>query len=251
MMTHKELTLYLLVDFDNLNKNTVGSTLSDIISYLISRATTYFQSDDIASCHRVQIRLYGGWYEDQLLTRRAQELTADIPLSPEIYSFRHQDNEYYWHIMIELAVSLISIPSVPFMHTYRKRQTLNGIRVTDPISVGCDPSKCRVQGIKKLVEKNHCPDCGTPANKILWRNEQKLVDVMLATDLMTLAMTPDVLICVVSSDEDFWPALFHVSCNGQRIYHMHGEPGRRLNSLYICHAHSTYLEIPLEQERLP
>ena len=240
----KEQTLYLLVDYDNLDKRIVGTNLTDIVDHLVIRAGACLKSKDVSSCRRVIIRLYGGWYENDLLTRRAEKLVGNCPASPLLFDFRNHDKQHSWVVKSELAFGLLSVPGVHLMHTYRRRQKLTGIGVADPITAGCDPLRCRILGIEELIKTNRCPDCGTPANKILWRTEQKLVDVMLATDVMTLALIPDALICIVSSDEDFWPVLFHVSCNYKRIYHMHGIPRRHLQPIYACHAKPTYVEIP-------
>ena len=237
--------LYLLVDFDNLDERIVGRMLADIVSHLINRAALNLKSEDIATCRWVCIRLYGGWYENNILTRRAQKLITEIPPSTELFNFRRDGHQYTWHVQVELATSLVSFPRVHLMDTFRRREKLTGIRVADPISAGCDPKLCRVLGIKELIRKNKCPDCGTPASKIIWIAEQKLVDVMLATDVMSLAMINDAISCVVSSDDDFWPVMFHVSCSDRRIYHMHCIPGRRLKYIYIRDAQPAYIEIPL------
>jgi uncharacterized LabA/DUF88 family protein len=241
-----EQTLYILVDFNNLDKPTFGMSLNDIVDCIIYSIVTHMLPEDLALCGRVNIRLYDGWYEDDALTIKASDLIADCPTSPQLFSFRDEHQRYNWHVSVEIAFSLLSIPTVHIMHTYRRRQRLKGIRVVDPVSVGCDPTRCRILGIERLIKKEKCPDCGTPANLIIWREEQKLVDVMLATDMMTLALMPDIQICLVSSDDDFWPALFHISCNHKRIYHMQSTPGRSLNDLYLRHNQESYIEILIE-----
>ena len=153
-----------------------------------------------------------------------------------------------WTVTAELAVSLVSAPSVHLLHTYRQRQTLAGIRVADPADVGCDPTKCGIRGIKDFVKKGKCPDCDTPANLILWRAEQKLVDVMLASDFTSLAGDETKIVCLVSSDDDFWPVLLHTATTVDRpLYHIHAKQGRRLPDFYTMHAPSNYREIPYEE----
>lgn len=248
--TNTANTLYMLVDFDNLDEATVGTKLLDIVDYLVRHASININKEDVVACDRVVVRLYGGWYENEIPTRKAQDILAALPTLPILFPFKIKNvhtEKHTWRVRVELAFGLFSVPAVHMMHTYRKRQRLSGIRVVDPLSVGCDPSKCRVLGIKKLVRNNRCPDCGTDANRIIWRTEQKLVDVMLATDLLTLSATPDTVVCVVSSDDDIWPAMFHVSCNSHRnIYHIHGIPTRRMKHLYTRHAEPTYVEIPIK-----
>lgn len=240
--------LYLLVDYDNLDVSTVGSKLSEITEYLISRIYNSLKDNDVDACEWVVIRLYGGWYENDTLTLKAQEIITSLSQSPVLFEFRSQNDgkKQIWRVRIELALGIVAVPGIHLMHTYRKRQKLTGIRVVDPITVGCDPSKCSILGIKKLIRKNKCPDCGTNANQIIWRVEQKLVDVMLASDIQSLSIIPDTVICVVSSDDDFWPALLLASHNATgHIYHMHGVPGRHINRIYTKHASTSYIEIQL------
>jgi len=53
------------------------------------------------------------------------------------------------------------------------------------------------------------------------RDEQKLVDVMLATDLLYLARgCSQPCVVLVSSDQDLWPAILEASDSGTVLVHV-------------------------------
>ncbi len=240
----------VLVDTDNVDIELGAADLESVTTHILSRIRSAMSSENVVDRQRVTMRFYGGWYEDNLLTRRGQDLSAAIQeLFPMPYQFDAGPKMMTWMINGELAVSLTIQPNVHLIHTFRRRQTLAGVRVADPLTVGCDLERCTVKGIKQLVKKGACPDCGTPANKILWRAEQKLVDVMLATDFLALASQEDSHVCLVSSDDDFWPVLFHTALTVDTpVYHIHAKPGRQLAEHYVRYAPENYREILYEEE---
>ena len=237
----------MLVDFDNLCPRFIPGQLSAVVEHLVGVARDALLSEDIEPCSRVRIRFYGGWYEDDALTRDAHALVGECADSSWVFRFRRDQRQYRWIVTQELAFSLVSLPSIHLVHTYRRRQHLRGILATNPVTAGCNPDTCRILGIEEFVRRNRCPDCGTPGSAILFRTEQKLVDVMLATDMLFLSQYPEMIICVVSSDDDFWPTLFHVSSLGRRIYHMHRENGPCHRDFYRHHAGQSYVGIPVKE----
>ena len=157
-MESNEQTLYLLVDFDNLDEARVGIHLNGIVDHLLSRAANGLEPEDVTSCKWVNIRLYHGWFQNDVLTEQAQDLLAEIPSSPTIFSFPHLGKVHNWHVTVKLAFSLLSVPSVDLMQTFRVREKLRGIGVTDPVEAGCDPAKCRVlnTGTGYVFITNYC-----------------------------------------------------------------------------------------------
>lgn len=67
---------------------------------------------------------------------------------------------------------------------------------------------------------------------LIVRNEQKLVDSMMATDLMSLHLSSQEELVVVSSDDDLWPSLRLLLHRGHTIYHVHTKPNRPTPTFY-------------------
>ena len=58
-------------------------------------------------------------------------------------------------------------------------------------------------------------------SNLIWRAEQKLVDVMIAVDLLDLrSRFPAGQTAVVSSDHDLWPAIKYASVGPNIVHHI-------------------------------
>jgi len=248
VQVERKYDTYMLVDYDNLDAREFGTGPMERLEHLISIALDHFQQDHLEKTEWIYVRLYGGWYEDLHLTQLAHEVLQKIPTTHYLITSNRTDigGKLTWRVQTQLALDLLSVPGAVFENTYRRRERLKGIRVVDPISVGFDPIKCTVKGIKHLLSHGKCPDCKTEATRILWQVEQKLVDVMMAADLLHLSNMQDAVVCVVSSDEDFWPAMLQATEQGMNpVYHIHGIPGRRIKHAYSQYANSLYREVVL------
>jgi uncharacterized LabA/DUF88 family protein len=73
--------------------------------------------------------------------------------------------------------------------------------------------------VSRFVKKEKCPDlaCAVTAEQALKKREQKLVDTLLACDIVTLAVSGVKEIVLVSSDDDFWPAIHAAASFGTKI----------------------------------
>ncbi len=220
-----EQELYVLIDYENLRLEDVGDIVPTI-DYVVSLIydTEPFLKQNFLS---VIVRIYGGW-DERILTENGtekndftiigQKMTRVIGLS---YPVRRKDP--HCRIQVELARGQAINPNVFFPFTLRRRQTLGQrIRVCKKDEDCCPNATNTLDFIRKLKKSNKCPHCGKPSSNIIWYAEQKLVDVLLATDLLHYALlSPSALFAVVSSDDDFLPALFHVGYLGRNIYHIH------------------------------
>ena len=82
--------------------------------------------------------------------------------------------------------------------------------------------------MKKLLRKGACPKQGCKVGHadLVYRHEQKLVDTMLACDLIYAANQVD-HIALVSDDDDFLPPLRTIVLQGSNAYRFHTQPNRQ------------------------
>ncbi len=219
--------MYILVDYDNIDQ----TILKEGIKYVLERIADALNPQIQLFSTPLLFRLYGGWYDERTPTTKAQELTRTLQDDDEFpFEFqpltRPQASQRKIIIQAELAYSLLSSPEKHLFNTYRQRETLSGLRVKSPESQGCQVSDCGLRHLRQLVRKGRCPvDTCTLTNKeLLWKAEQKLVDVMLASDLFFLVSSMDTdPIAIVSSDDDIWPAIQQAINFEAKIIHIQGK----------------------------
>lgn len=229
----------ILVDFDNLDISNISDTQS-ILNHIVCR--TYEECKTLNKIHPsvVNIRLYGGWYEENLLTRNAQTLSAHLQ-----GNFPDVNDKLNCTINVELSRSLASRPSSDLLYTYRKREGLSRIHICKNVDICCPSAKAGIKFFKKIKKNKACPHCNKVSSELIWISEQKLVDVMLAMDITYFAMfEKDAILVVVSSDDDFIPAIFQVNDFGKTVIHMHTRSGYKIRPEYRSIApNGNYIEI--------
>ena len=225
MIQNKEY-INILVDYDNLAIK--SSDIQSAIEHIASRILSQLKIDNSTMWYEANFRLYGGWYDSNVLTRKAEEITTILQDKFPVIL-----NCYNCKINVELSKSMLSQPSKDLLSTYRKRKGLSRLRVCKMNDVCCSNVESHMRYVKKLLRNKRCPECGASSENLLWCSEQKLVDVMLAMDLSFLAMSEqEAHLSVVSSDDDFVPAIFQVCYLGKKVFHMHAKQNFSLNPLY-------------------
>lgn len=206
--------MIILVDYDNLEENHIRGGLQFIIDSIISLIDVSHVVDN-----RLTIRLYGGWYEKRKSTMRAQNLEAEIrKISPTRSML--SDNKTSVIVKCELAYSILADPTFQLFYTFREKGIPTGLKAHHPIKEGCKDANCPIQVIHDFIQNKKCPKCNRvkPEN-IFYRGEQKLVDSMIITDLL-FASTKGENLCIVSSDDDFWPGIRASLLNGNPLIHI-------------------------------
>ena len=209
--------MIVLVDYDNVRLGRRG--LRYFVTRLLDGVGVRRCSGEVA----VRCRLYGGWFDGDRLSKRAQRLVPEIrDVFPRRVTVSDGDRVVRVRVTMELAISLIG-DGAALTHTFRRRSLPAGMACARPPFAGCaDPSQCAVAGIAPFVNGDECPHpgCGVTPRTVLGRNEQKLVDSMLVVDLMRLAQASE-LIVLVSSDDDMWPGIRGALLLGARVLHVH------------------------------
>lgn len=225
-----EYTILILVDWSNVKRIRV----SDIIGTVLSKL------EPIGSCikGRCIIRLYGGWDEEGIRSKHAQELIRTQLANWDLVQMNVRSCQESGEISIpvtiskpELADCLLSDSTHRFERTYRrKRPSSSGnIRVVKPDDIGCiNPLQdCFLEKVRKFFENPSigCVACSQNSgvnveNKPLcYRNEQKMVDTMLSCDTIYAADFSDLYNCIVivSEDDDFLPVFRQVIATNKRV----------------------------------
>ncbi len=211
--------MYVLVDFDNLSPLMRSGQLLKVVDAILDASKPF-----LPATVRVFTRLYGGWYEEKILTHLAQRIVADAAGSfPTVINVATNPYPTRVRVQVELAYSLLAEPNRNLLHTYREKGPPRGLRSNAPVAVGCANTACALSGIEKFVKRGKCPTqgCAIKIEDILYRAEQKLVDSMLTADLVFLAARGDgEPIVVVSSDDDVWPGVRTATQLGATIIHI-------------------------------
>ena len=230
-MDATERVLYMLVDFDNISP--LGRTKGvDHILHGTVDATAGVLGN--AMPRRVTVRLYGGWYDGVKMTRKAQELVrskyfaSPVPRCPT--GFASSDRVF---LKAELARTLLSRAGdrdvSPLPCTCRTRSvSAAGFRTRFPPHTRCNAQPCFVTDLGTFFRTGQCPQSHSHPDiaDCVVRDEQKLVDVMLAADLLHLARGGSgVTVVLVSSDDDLWPAILQATPEIGTLVHIHTQEG--------------------------
>src|SRR5437867_2699639 len=106
----------ILVDYDNI----LPTLRAKGLRYTAERILTAIPERLLPDGSRCRLRLYGGWYEQKSLTRRAQALSTEIQTSfPSPLVLISQAQARRLITMAELAYSTESVPQHHLFHTYR------------------------------------------------------------------------------------------------------------------------------------
>lgn len=206
-----EKIVFILIDFDNvfkkpLNQYTIVEfqlNLNDIVKSVLSLNT---------SPTEIKIRFYGGWFRDDNLSTVAsllQQKLALISLFPIIREKKIIRGS------MELATSMFSFPSHIWTNTYKEKEGIARLRVNeDVLPEWCNLNKtdCPAFMLSKFTSKKakqcHHQHCDIKNSVAFTGIEQKMVDTMIACDLISFSQFNDVeAVCLFSDDLDLLPPL--------------------------------------------
>jgi len=237
------IVLAVFIDYDNLlpAQKTAG------ILGVVTKALIQLPLDGDINRAKCDVRIYGGWYEGAQITRLAQDVIIEIQLDfPTVIRLPVDSGEYIKVTTnAELAVALMKEPGHHLFNTLRRRERPGNIRVEEPNNVGCTDLDCVLPLVKKLLNKGSCPkaSCGVTAGKLIYRQEQKIVDTMLTCDLIHAATEPVHKVILVSGDDDFLPPLRTIILSGTEAVRFH--PKQNYQRASFPHGGAQFLEMDL------
>lgn len=198
------LSGYILVDFDNFfprdfSQELIKQTLKDVVENI----------EGIASLDFIQVRLYGGWYQDYAMTNRASTIVSMIPqlsFFPLIIGRKMIGGD------IELATTLVNDDFV-WGETYEEKDGIPKIIIKSSLGEACSQhgANCPLRVLQDLTRKVS-RKCGMENCEIIHRDAikrmgQKCVDSILVCDILTLSQDSNCnTIVILSDDRDVHPA---------------------------------------------
>lgn len=203
----------VIIDFDNYfpsanlseydgNDGLFNKVFQFVVSYL----------SQIEAIDSIYLRLYSGWYSGDALTNRSSEVLRRLPsfnsLFPLFVGGRKIEGDFV------LAENQVDIPFI-WKNTYREHNGLPKFRVDETkMSVSCVKNKeiCPVHILKHFSKKATTPcsvnSCTTKHGEVFKLREQKMIDTMMACDIISCTLdTEKPLIAIVSDDVDFFPSI--------------------------------------------
>ena len=197
--------MLVLVDYDNLPDADRKLGADHIVRKIVDLVP------EIDSAQRARVRLYGGWYESDRLTRRAQQLSAELrTCSPVRVPINRGDSEQVLLADIELVATSLLHPRVLVGNTFRRQRIRDGIECEQRPWLSCaDDGSCPLSTMEAVFSSGNCPNvrCAVRLADLLSRFEQKVVDTMIVGDLACANEYGYSTLCVVSRDDDIWPGL--------------------------------------------
>ena len=218
------------------------------VEYLVDSIVLKLLTDHVRDTRRIDMRLYGGWYENQFLTRDAQQIATDImDFSPKVFVSPAPVRASVT-VKVELAYSLKCDPQKHLWYTYRSKAVPRGIKCRDPKLVGCsDHTACPLTTTYYFFNRGTCPrnGCNIKKTGILQRGQQKLVDSMISSDMLLSAHLQSTHVAIVSSDDDFWPSIRTANLLGLTVFQIHTHESISTKLEYIDPQDERYISLNL------
>lgn len=203
----------VLIDFDNLFKK----GLQEYLPAEFERVFKNIIRDIVINNENIKIvniRLYGGWYTHNELNNKASEILkiiTNINIFPYINTYKMKRVGG----SINLAFSLLSLPEFKWKNTRQEKKGLPNLRInTEALTKKCIENKehCPVKIMQKFTKKKNklcsVEGCSNKNENVFISYEQKMIDTMLACDLITISEKPIYTkIVLISNDTDFFPAI--------------------------------------------
>ena len=218
----------VLLDYDNVPRTDLRRGLPAYIARLLSVLPT----TALPHLGRAVCRLYGGWYEERLPSRTANELAEVIgdAFPPKLW-VSSPEGKRAVRVSVQLARSLRVSPGADLFHTYRPRGAPRGLTARSLPFTGCaQPRECPLSPVHHLLARDACPvlSCQVSISDVVTRAEQKLVDTMLTADLIHASRpTPRggrPQVAVVTNDDDIWPGIYMAAKEGALVHHIRPTP---------------------------
>lgn len=174
----------------------------------------------------IEIRLYDGWRTEAHSTQKADRVSA-ITEQVEAELFPVIKNGRKVFGVINLATSQYGF-EFEWENTLAIKSGVHRLSINDKIEQCCDNLSCPIQMISKASkgETVSCPieACESVNFNKLVRREQKMVDAMIASDMLEYILDEEYnTIAIVSDDTDMFPSLLMASKhkkNSQRLVYI-------------------------------
>jgi hypothetical protein len=231
--------LHLLIDYYNLP----FTTRRRGIRYVIDCILHTIGPQGLTGTQHIHARLYAGWHKGATLTKAAQSLTAEVQhVFPAIVHVNDGQSSAVVNVNVTMAYSISAMPGRTLDYTLRTYPLEDALTCKHQGDLNCANLNCPMSTVFQFVNNNNCPEsnCSLKVNDFLLVEKQKLVDTMLTSDAI-FHSSKGSRICIVSSDDDFWPAILHSISLGSNVIHVHTQPSTRVSDQYSARLNAFYV----------
>lgn len=213
-----------LIDFNNwFEKKDLNQYTEEGFQYRFSEIlNTCIDISEVSQNLYIEMRLYGGWYQEEVLTNQASILYRFLS---SFKFFPIIKNNKIIRGKIEVVDTLYNVPNYQWRNTLKEKSGMSYVKINnEKLNDTCSHNKTNCPPyILKRIAKNKTRKCAVEGcnslnNEIFIKTEQKMVDTMIACDLISYSMEDDIFkVIIVSDDVDFFPALAVASQNNTRF----------------------------------
>lgn len=221
------MQVVLLVDFDNYFKKEIDDYSENELNYHIIRLIdlVLVKKPDV---DKISLRLYSGWHEEDHLSKKAS-LTMQLFSKINIFPIVLTNKRKLIHGQIEFATELLQIPNFTWFYTFKEKPGIPHLRINrNNSSEVCEKSKehCPVYLLSNFTKSKskYCkvPDCMNRQKDVFFSREQKMVDTLIACDIISLYEDPEIdSFFLISDDMDHLPALAYGSVKNNSSSKVH------------------------------
>jgi uncharacterized LabA/DUF88 family protein len=215
------MDVHVLVDYYNLPKKLLNAGATSLVVQMESVVRLAYPG-----VVDIFVRLYGGWYDESGLSNDGTLLVQDI--SQNFPRSSRNTGGVVCHTYCDIASSLIKMRSDLFFATVREKRGIARLLRTATPTACIDTSNCTAPSVIQWSRKG-CPKVGCPVSNFdaFMCKQQKMVDILLCCDLLTLATTgAKTIIFLLSEDDDFIPALLLAGSYTKEVWHVRTKPNK-------------------------
>ena len=218
--------LLILVDYDNLPSAVTQAGPVNCAKIILG----YVPDETFSIYDSYLVRLYGGWRANGTSSRSAQRIVPNIQReSPTVLPARPPIGTQLKRLVVELAEGPIGSRTT-FDETLAARRGLRQFRAEPSCLSNCnDIGACSMKSFYGLTSNTQCanPACPCVLGDLLVRDEQKMVDTLLVSDIaQVIVQRSATTLVIVSSDTDMWPGVFLALRNGCEVLQIHTRGAR-------------------------
>ena len=166
----------------------------------------------------ILLRLYGGWMQDGALTSVGSKVSQLVQLATPFPVAVGGDRLV--HGEIQLALDVAGVEGLNMEDTFRRRQGPSRLQLSQsPVPEGCAvhaSRDCPMRAVALLTRRAEktCPvrECQVTPRSAFVVHEQKMVDVMMASDILYYCRDSTATgVVVVTCDTDLLPSLCYAA----------------------------------------
>lgn len=204
------MDIIVITDFDNFFPKPMSEYSAAVLETFFLDVINVCLNDNV-NVTGITIRLYGGWYQGNAYSQKASQLQVTLQ-SMSIFPVIKKGQ--YIGGCISLAEQQYGVTQT-WYNTFQEKRGIQKVTVDwTHIGTGCSQTSpnCPVKVLQNFIKnKSHqCPHagCGTIQSEVFIRREQKMVDTMMACDIITYCAEENIAaIYAISDDTDLFPAI--------------------------------------------